>query len=87
METISFYAGKLPVEVEKARATDDDTIMGYHTSDCVDSHLTKEGRTDSNLHSALVSTYMNSTTILLRTLFHIRHTVLLAIVENLRIHI
>ena len=36
-EPRSFYAGRLPDEFEKARAraTDDDTIMGYHTSNCV----------------------------------------------------
>lgn len=36
-EPTSFYADRLPDEFEKARArdTDDDTIMGYHTSNCV----------------------------------------------------
>jgi hypothetical protein len=31
----SFYAGQLPYGVVKGRATDDDTVLGYHTSDCV----------------------------------------------------
>jgi len=34
-EPRSFYAGQLPDEFEKGRATDDDTIMGYHASSCV----------------------------------------------------
>jgi hypothetical protein len=34
-EPRSFYAGQLPDEFEKARATDDDTVMGYHTPHCV----------------------------------------------------
>ena len=34
-EPRSFYAGQLPDDLEKARATDDDTTMGCHTSDCI----------------------------------------------------
>jgi hypothetical protein len=35
IEFKSFYAGQLPYGVEKGRATDDNTMLGYHTSDCV----------------------------------------------------
>lgn len=31
----SFYANKLPHEMMKVRATEDDTVMGCHTSICV----------------------------------------------------
>lgn len=31
----SFYAGELPYGVEKCRATDDDTVLGYQASNCV----------------------------------------------------
>lgn len=34
-EPRSFYAGQLPDEFEEGRAADDDTILGYHTSNCV----------------------------------------------------
>ena len=34
-EATSFYAGRLPDEFAKGRATDIDTIMGYHPSKCV----------------------------------------------------
>jgi hypothetical protein len=33
--TSSFYAGKISDELLEARATEDDTVMGYHTSNCI----------------------------------------------------